>query len=223
MALRSIQPGTSSSTTTTRSNSEVQSVTAGTIAGRLGATSAFTGFLAAACLASSVQAADELSSQEQSAPVVQESGAEEPPTLESPAETAARAQVAVVDLADSLRAVGDQLTSAAPISNAAGVLTAGENAQQVESATKVRLSQMTDELDQLSAALASGASPEITRTLVDSLIAQAAALSRLGQRTDRPLFTADQAASLSKQWQDVRALSVKGAAEAAQAAVLGAP
>jgi len=171
------------------------------------------GAILAVGLAASSWAADEL--------LAQDGGAVSEVAIATPAEIAGRAEVAAVGLADSLRAIEGQLQTVPPLPKDPAAVSAEDNARQVEAAAKAQLGEMADELEQLSAALAAGASPEMTRALVASLYQHAAVLSQLGQRTDQPLLTPEQSAEVARQWQDVQALSAKGVAEAAAEAEAG--
>jgi hypothetical protein len=119
----------------------------------------------------------------------------------------ARAQIAAETLADSLRTLGGSLRSTDPIATAPEALTKEDNERLIESATKDELARLADELDQLSAALASGADPELTKVLLQSLSQRAAVLSELGRRTDQPLIPAEQIEALRELWSDVQKLS----------------
>jgi hypothetical protein len=123
-------------------------------------------------------------------------------------EASARAQVAAGDLAASLRSVEGSLRSSEPIAAAPETLTKEDNDRLIESAVKDQLAQTADELDQLSAALAAGADPELTKALVESLSRRAASLSQLGSRTDQPLIPTEQLEALRQLWSEVQALSV---------------
>ncbi len=141
------------------------------------------------------------------APIAPIAGAQEPQGTPLDLEAVARAQVAAEDLADTLRSVEESLQSREPVAATPEALTKEDNDQLVETATKDQLARMADELDQLSAALASGAAPELTQTLVQSLSRRAAAVSELGTRTDRPLIPTEQMEALRDLWSDVQALA----------------
>src|SRR5262245_14865031 len=122
-------------------------------------------------------------------------------------EATAKAEVAAGELADSLRSLESTLQSTEPIVKAPETLTKDDNERLIESAAKDQLVQLADELDQLSAALASKADPELTKTLLQSLSQRAAALSELGRRTDQPLIPMEQIEALRALWSEVQALS----------------
>ncbi len=127
---------------------------------------------------------------------------------DTPTDIAARAEVSASDLANSLTWVATSMRTTGPTAMADGQLTAAENDALIESAAKVQLTGMAEELDQLSTALSSGNNPEATRALLQRLRGRAAALSRLGQRTNQPLVPPELQSELMKLWSDVEKLSV---------------
>jgi len=126
-------------------------------------------------------------------------------------DVAARVQASASDLATSLSWVATSMRTAGPTAMADGQLTAAENDALIESAAKVQLTGMAEELDQLSAALASGQNPDATRALLQSLRRRGAVLSRLGQRTNQPLVPSELQGELMRLWSDVEKLSVSSA------------
>jgi hypothetical protein len=73
---------------------------------------------------------------------------------------------------------------------------------------------MAEELDQLSAALASGKDPEATTALIQGLRRRGAVLSRLGQRTNQPLIPSELQNALMQLWSDVEKLPASGSVAA---------
>ncbi len=126
----------------------------------------------------------------------------------SEAEITARAQVAAVDLADSLRSVGSSLRSAGSISAGPQGLTQEENHQLVESAVKDELDRLTRDLDDLSGALAVDRNGDATATLLQSIARRKANLIALAHTTQKPLIPADELRVLAERWKDLEKLSV---------------
>ena len=133
---------------------------------------------------------------------------------DTPADIAARAEASASDLATSLSWVATSMKTAGPTAKTSGQLTEAENDALVESAAKAQLTGMAAELDQLSAALASGQNPEATKALLQGLRRRGAMLSRLAQRTNQPLIPSELQAALMKLWNDVEKLSVSGSVAA---------
>jgi hypothetical protein len=126
---------------------------------------------------------------------------------ESPAEIAARAGESAGELAASVRAVESSMRSAAPAAESGEALSAEENDALVEAGMKQQLSRLADELDQLSAALASGADPATEKALLASMNRRAAALSQLGVRSSQVSIPPELVAELLVLRSDLKALS----------------
>ena len=136
---------------------------------------------------------------------------------DTPADIAARAEASASDLATSLSWVATSMKTAGPTAKTSGQLTEAENDALVESAAKVQLTGMAEELDQLSAALASGQNSEATKALLQSLRRRGAVLSRLGQRSNQPLIPSELQGELMRLWSDVEKLSVSSSVVATPA------
>jgi hypothetical protein len=140
---------------------------------------------------------------------------------DAPVDVAAKAQASASDLATSLSWVAGSMEAAEPAAAMAdGQLSKAENDALVESAAKAQLAGMATELDQLSAALASGQDPAATKTLLLSLRRRGATLNQLGQRTDQALIPTALQAELMMLWRDVEKLSANGKVAATPTAEL---
>ena len=129
-------------------------------------------------------------------------------TVEEPAaEIAARAEASASELAGSVRALERSLRTAAPVAEEGKVLSDEENDALVEAGVKRQLAGLADELDQLSAALASGKESAEAQPVLDELARRAAALSELGTRPSRVPIPSELQAELVALWRDVEALS----------------
>jgi hypothetical protein len=168
------------------------------VTGRVAARGALAGILGAVALGWAARAVDDLLTED---PTAGE------PAVGQPVDAAARVQEAAVELADSLRTLEGSLRAAEPVPRRAEELTAEENDRLIEAATKEQLAKLAEELDALSAALASGADPGATGPLLQGLARRAAALGELGRRTDRPLIPPEKMQRLMELWAGVRALS----------------
>ena len=140
------------------------------------------------------------------------------PADESPAEIAARASESADELAASVRALEGSLSSAAPAVEGSRVLNAEENDALVEVRMKQQLAGLADDLDQLSAALASGADPAGEKVLIDRLIRRAGVISQLGARSSGVPLPPELSSDLLALRSDMKALSASlDAAPAAEA------
>ncbi len=133
------------------------------------------------------------------------------PADESAAEIAARAEVSASELAGSVRSFESSLRSAPSVAASDGVLSTEEHTALVEAGMKTQLAALAGELDQLSAALASGADPAGEKVLLESLARRAAALSQLGARSSGSgvPFPPELQSELLALWSDMKALSAK--------------
>ena len=137
----------------------------------------------------------------------------------------AKAEASATELAASLRSLGNSLRTAPPIANENKVLSAEEHDALVEAGVKAQLAGLADELELLSAALASDADPALQKALLASVNRRASSLSRLGARPARPSLPPGLHTELLALWSDVQALSATRAAPApaADAPVEAAP
>jgi hypothetical protein len=133
------------------------------------------------------------------------------------AEIAARAGVSAGELAGSVRSLESSLRSAAPAAESGGVLSTEEHDALAEAGAKKQLAGLANELDQLSAALASGADPAGEKVLLENLARRAAALSQLGAGPSRIPIPPELQAELLALWRDVQALSGRRRASIAHA------
>jgi hypothetical protein len=131
---------------------------------------------------------------------------------ESEAEITARAAVSAGELAGSVRSLESSLRSAAPAAASGGVLSAEEYDALAEAGAKQHVAGLADELEQLSAALVSGADPTAEKVLLESVSRRAAALSQLGASPGRVPIPPELQTELIALWNDVQALSVSRAA-----------
>jgi hypothetical protein len=137
------------------------------------------------------------------------------PVDDSPARIAARAETSASDLAGSIRSLEGTLSAAPAAAPQGRAMTAAENDALVEAGIKTQLAGLADELDLLSAALASDADPEMQRVLFRSVAARAAALSRLSARPAHVEIPSELQADLLALWRDVEALSASFASGSA--------
>ena len=134
------------------------------------------------------------------------------------AEIAAKAEASASELAASVHSLESSLRTAPPIANEGKVLSVEENDALVEAGVKEQLAGLAGELDQLSAALASGKDLDGEKILLESLARRAAALSKLGARPSRLRIPPELHGELLALWSDVQALSVSRAEAPAAAA-----
>jgi len=123
------------------------------------------------------------------------------------AEIAARAGASAGGLAASVRSLESSLRTAAPVAKSGELLSTEEYDALIEAGAKKQLAGLGDELEQLSAALASGMDPEGEKILLDRLARRAAALSQVGARPSRVPIPPEMQAELLALWSDVKALS----------------
>jgi len=135
---------------------------------------------------------------------------------ESAAEISARAEASAGELATSVRSLESSLRSAAPVAERGEVLSADQYSALVEAGAKKQLAGLANELDQLSAALASGADPAGEKALLESIAQRAGALSQLGAGPARVPIPPELQAELVALWNDVRTLSAVRPSAAAE-------
>jgi hypothetical protein len=145
--------------------------------------------------------------------------AEEAVTVEDPPVAIDdRAEASASDLAVSLRSVESTLSAAPTIAAEGRALTAQEHDALVEAGMKAQVAGLADELELLSAALASDADPAMQKVLLASINRRAAALSALGARPGRVPMPPGVQEELLTLWRDVEALSANLAAASARKA-----
>jgi hypothetical protein len=141
------------------------------------------------------------------APAVAEDEEVAPVAEDTPVEIATRAEASTSDLAGSIRSLEGALSAAPAAAPQGRALTAAEHSALVEAGIKAQLAGLADELDLLSAALASDADPEMQKVLLRSVTRRAAALSRLAARPAQVEIPSELQADLLALWSDVEALS----------------
>lgn len=128
---------------------------------------------------------------------------------ESDLEVAAKAQASASELADSVRAVDASLSAAVPAATDGAVLSKEAYEARAEAGMKQHLAGLASDLDQISAALSAGSSPESVKSLLDSARKRVAAISRLGVGPSHVAIPPELQAEMLTLWSDVEALSGK--------------